>query len=464
MAFDSTVRLKQINNPELSGYILNVIGVYLPGVTGIYTGVFYPLTGNPSGFIGTGVTGQFANATVVTGAINNAIAQVETWVGLNYVSTGTSGSFGAGFALLSGTNKFTQTNIFTGITNFSGQINITGASAFNFTNGAHISSGGTLTDSSNYLSVDWNNRNLCQGSFGYITAAWGSCFLSDLNVPSIISVDWHNRIAYNVDNYAVLNWNSQTLSSESANAITVDWGNRVLSGNWLVSNLSISGSPVVTAAQTGFLLTGNYAQLGTSNTFTGTTQNISGVLDVRAFHNTGNYSNFQIPSGYASILMMSGLPLIARTNGGVTSYYSSYNNVILETIYNSGSPITVPFNYYTQLTVNSTSGTMGFLTLDGTNDGQVSLGTAANQQTVNITGNRVGIGVINPIYQLDVGFIGCSTGKLGMTGVGAIYFSGDNFTSGLNISNGYCASGTTKILDWDIVALEIQFLIGNVVR
>jgi hypothetical protein len=59
MPFDSFVRTKQINKPEFSGYIVDVLLQYLKSgaVTGIamntgqLTGQFYPLTYNPSGYL-----------------------------------------------------------------------------------------------------------------------------------------------------------------------------------------------------------------------------------------------------------------------------------------------------------------------------------------------------------------------------------------------------------------------------
>ena len=115
MAFDSTIRLKQLNNPEISGYILGVVGNYLPGETGYYSGAFYPYSTNPSGYIGTGVTGQFANAAAVTTAINSASTQTLTYVALNYLPIGTPLGTGGTGSLI----QVTGSSYLTGI-NFSG--------------------------------------------------------------------------------------------------------------------------------------------------------------------------------------------------------------------------------------------------------------------------------------------------------------------------------------------------------
>jgi hypothetical protein len=55
--YDSKVRLRQLNQPELSGYIIEVIGE-IPN-TGDLNNVFYPLNSNPNNFVTTGQTGDF---------------------------------------------------------------------------------------------------------------------------------------------------------------------------------------------------------------------------------------------------------------------------------------------------------------------------------------------------------------------------------------------------------------------
>lgn len=55
--YDSTVRLRQLNKPELSGYIIEVIGE-IPN-TGELVNSFYPLNSNPNSYITTGQTGNF---------------------------------------------------------------------------------------------------------------------------------------------------------------------------------------------------------------------------------------------------------------------------------------------------------------------------------------------------------------------------------------------------------------------
>ena len=88
MIIDSTVRLKQISNSEVSGYILNVIENYLTGnpflPTGNATGLFYPLTGNPSGFVTSGALNSYITSTQSQTNINSAVTQTLVYVAQNY--------------------------------------------------------------------------------------------------------------------------------------------------------------------------------------------------------------------------------------------------------------------------------------------------------------------------------------------------------------------------------------------
>jgi hypothetical protein len=84
MAFDSTIRLRQLNSSELSGYISLVCQSLLSGVSGVQTGnltgVFYPLTGNPSGFVVSGQTGIF----MTQSNLNSLYSQTISYVAANY--------------------------------------------------------------------------------------------------------------------------------------------------------------------------------------------------------------------------------------------------------------------------------------------------------------------------------------------------------------------------------------------
>ena len=86
MPFDSLVRTKQLNKPELSGYVVDVLLQYLKSgqVTGIamntgtLTGAFYPLRQNPSGYVTTGQVTGYATFYDITGNNTNLLSYVNT--------------------------------------------------------------------------------------------------------------------------------------------------------------------------------------------------------------------------------------------------------------------------------------------------------------------------------------------------------------------------------------------------
>jgi len=80
--FDSTIRLRQLNQTEISGYTVQIIQQYLTGVTpaqtGALTGSFYPLSGNPSGYINSGQTGNFATQANLNSLYSQTIAYITS--------------------------------------------------------------------------------------------------------------------------------------------------------------------------------------------------------------------------------------------------------------------------------------------------------------------------------------------------------------------------------------------------
>ena len=115
MAWDSLVRTKQLNQPELSGYIVNVLLQYLKTgtVTGIalntgqLTGQFYPLSQNPASYVTTGQLTGYATQLQVTGNNIAVLSYVDSnyyprsnptgYIGTGYLSTGLLPRSGASF-------------------------------------------------------------------------------------------------------------------------------------------------------------------------------------------------------------------------------------------------------------------------------------------------------------------------------------------------------------------------------
>ena len=118
MPWDSLVRTKQLNKPELSGYIVDVLLQYLKtgAVTGIamntgqLTGQFYPRLQNPSGYVTTGQLTGYATRLEVTGNNIAVLSYVDTYyysrdnpsgyIGSGYLSTGLMPKSGAHYSTL----------------------------------------------------------------------------------------------------------------------------------------------------------------------------------------------------------------------------------------------------------------------------------------------------------------------------------------------------------------------------
>ena len=76
---DSTIRIRQLNQPELSGFVNPIVSASIHA-TGNLTGVFYPRTSNPSGYISSGQTGNFTTQA----DLDNLYYKTVTYVGGNY--------------------------------------------------------------------------------------------------------------------------------------------------------------------------------------------------------------------------------------------------------------------------------------------------------------------------------------------------------------------------------------------
>lgn len=84
MAFDTTIRLRQLNQAELSGFVIPLILSYLAN-TGSFSGVFYPLNSNPSEYLQSG-------AFISPVDLNSAITQTLAYVSQNfYLNSNPSG-------------------------------------------------------------------------------------------------------------------------------------------------------------------------------------------------------------------------------------------------------------------------------------------------------------------------------------------------------------------------------------
>jgi hypothetical protein len=76
MAQESTIRIRQLNQTELSGFIAPIIQGFL-SQTGALTGVFYPLRENPSGY-------EASGAFISQEDLDSAVAQTISYIADNF--------------------------------------------------------------------------------------------------------------------------------------------------------------------------------------------------------------------------------------------------------------------------------------------------------------------------------------------------------------------------------------------
>lgn len=187
---------------------------------------YYPI-GNPSGFI-TGLnTGNF----ITTSQTGQIIANTVLLTGNQTIS----GTKTFGNSLL--------THFISGVSN-SGSINFDSQLIIDTNNKTSLNWQGRLgVASNNTTSFDWGNRILYypEGSM-FPSLDWGNGYLYDLP-NNALSLDWGNRLLY-----------------DSTSIVSIDYNQRILSGNWTVAGPGIPFQ--ITSPKINFKVTGNYLLYG----------------------------------------------------------------------------------------------------------------------------------------------------------------------------------------------------------
>lgn len=256
---------------------------------------YYPRN-NPSGFMTTGGTGAF----LTTGAGDARYALAS--------NTGAFLTTGAGdgrYALAAHTGAFTTTGYVTGFV-FSGYYPRNNPSGYVMTSqtGAFQDSGTAFstyyprTNPSGYVMTSQTGAFLNSGTAatlyypnsnpnGYISNIWTSLSGGAIYIGPNKLVDVNNRNFYDNTNTPVIDLNGKWLKSTlipgsgtsvdwnkcqlymstiSGNStLSLDWTGHILTGGWIADSLTVGGSNVVTANQTG-----NFVDLGSAQTINGT--------------------------------------------------------------------------------------------------------------------------------------------------------------------------------------------------
>lgn len=331
-----------------------------------------------------------------------------------------------------------------------------------------------INDNSNSPSINIQNRQL----------------IDSVNSQSL---DWGNRILKDgFQNYSI-QYDARFLR-DAAQDYVLDWNNLILSGNWTAQALSISGSSVVLASQTGGFggggsggsfntgtLVGTFALLNSNNNFSGT-ETIYNTNSINLITTTGNYTGYQ----QINVQNQSSSPL------------ASSDLVVTNDIGNES-------NYYVDLGINSSTYTGQFVgnTGDGylfsqANDFYIGNTQSGNKLylfagTTPFTGSQAGLTIFNnnlginnntPIYDLDVSgntrilISNLTTQSISggiMTGIGLLLGNpvlatsvaglGVQVSPSLNFSGNYYATGSGTSgsfpYQWRIYATGISGIVGN---
>jgi len=356
-SYDSTIRLRQVNQPELSGYTVQIIQNYLTGnisfpQTGYYTGIFYPLLSNPSGYVTTGQTGIFTTQI----DINSSAAQTLNYVSNNFVSnSGATVFVTTGYlteyvnTYVSGASGYLQSQI----NSLSGTL--TGGYA---TTGSLISLSGTITG--NYATT--GSLASLSGTLtgGYATTG-ALASLSGVLTSGYATTGALASLSGTLTGGYATTGSLSSLSGTLTGGYTTNNSFSSLSGKvvFLTGNQTISGNK--TFAGTGIF--NNYLGIGTSPT---TSLDITGnvLLENGNFISpNGGFGNFSNILSYSSQLANN------------SSYWVAYGAGTI--LYNS-LEIAAPDGTYTAIKSICTGGgnSSGILTLDNKTNPQLVLGTS----------------------------------------------------------------------------------------
>lgn len=283
-SFDSLVRVKQLNKPEVSGYILDVVLPYLQtgtfliaGNTGALTGIFYPLKSNPTGYLRSGDITGYATKQEVTGNNTTIYTYVDThfypvtnpsgFVGtgvtgayITFVRTGQTGQF---YPNSNPSGFITSSQVggvqFASVTgrNISGNVSFTGVGGLGVSSSGQtiVFSGAATIDDPTIVRTTGNQiltdqkmfTNLVallpiSGIFNKSTLNFGNTLITDNS--GLASIRWSTR-RLSSGSVTSLDWALRNLNDISGNT-TLNWNTHRLFGNWSADSLTISGVPIST--------------------------------------------------------------------------------------------------------------------------------------------------------------------------------------------------------------------------
>ena len=365
-----------------SGIAINANG----GVRYLYRGNSYP-------------TVDFANMQLVNGFSN---------VSIDWLNKILSGAWTVNsLKLVSGATNNTVPLLFSG-----GYLNVNGQNLAYQVAGGYVPYAGAtgtvnlnnqILTGVNSIGVNGNVMPMTNNAYSLGTPlmAWGSAYIGTLVGTG----------AYLNDMNAV-DVNNCKLHADLP-GITLDWSGKFLTGGtWQAQNLLISGSPVITAAQTGqFYAANNPLGFVTNAALSGTVVSIGGLSGV--INLTGS-SGVVITTGGSNLIT------VALNNSGQFASASAFNN--------TGALLQSEINQFSGIVVNTTG---AFITTSMTGQFQ-----SASQ--FQITGNNIQT-QFNTIYGTTGAF--ATSVSVAATGAAFTFFSGNQQSFSYYVPTGYDNTG-----------------------
>lgn len=147
-----------------------------------------------------------------------------------------------------------------------------------------------LIDTNQFVSLNWDSKNLFN-DLGSRTLDWAGTVVYDVGGTN--SLNWTTRNLIDNANSSSINWNTRQLIISDGSTVSIDWNNKIISGNWNSNNFNLSGHIVATAnnlQSTGQTL---FNLINASNAGVSSLNSKSGIINLTGAGNTTVFINGQ---------------------------------------------------------------------------------------------------------------------------------------------------------------------------
>jgi hypothetical protein len=460
--FDSTVRLRQLNQPELSGYIVLVAGG-IPSTTGILTGAFYPYKTNPSGYITTGQTGTF----ITQSALDSNYYSTLVYVANNYYPLSNPSGYVTSASLTGNAVLTTGDQNISGLKNFYTRPSVNGSGVqlqgeFLINNAVYTTGDQTINGIKTFAGTGIFNSDVQLSGFlrnGQGGNPSNSNFVGNGAGQNATSAFSSNFLGANAGNGATYASDSNFFGNGAGYGASDSASNNFLgtnAGNGAIGAVDCNflgfsaGNGVTNASDSNFL--------GNSAGYNATNASFSNFFGVNAGNGAtnANDSNFLGNSAGNGATNANNSIFIGFTAGnGATnaanSLFIGQSAGSADSVNNTGNGgSSILIGDYTNTSGFSNSISIGRGTANSAS-GQLNLGnvifanginTGTSPSNIAITNAKVGIGTNSPTYNLDVNGSG-------------------NFRSGLYINGVPVSTGSSVTISDVVYQTGNQTISGN---